>query len=102
MEIELISINSNFSLGFHVSNNLSKASIITWLQRAIGRNPDVRITVAWGTQSELSNDAQLRADLQEVAKTKKQTIQTMPIQNQKHAFANDIYLHAAIIREALV
>ena len=81
---------------------LSKASIITWLQRAIGRNPDVRITVAWGTQSELSNDAQLRADLQEVAKTKKQTIQTMPIQNQKHAFANDIYLHAAIIREALV
>ena len=81
---------------------LSRTSIVRVLQRLLVRNPQVKVAAAWGTASELSDDATFGNDLKSIPGMRKDSLKTMRMKGQKHAFANDIYLHAAIIREALV
>lgn len=81
---------------------LSRTSIVRVLQRLIARNPEVKVAAAWGTASELTDDATFNIDLKNLPGIRKGALKTMRMKGQKHAFANDIYLHAAIIREALV
>ena len=73
---------------------LSRVDIVSLLRRNISAHPAAKFAVAWGTESELGDDARLRSGTKGMI--------TFRLRGAKHAFANDIHLHAAIIRQFLM
>jgi pimeloyl-ACP methyl ester carboxylesterase len=78
---------------------LAHTDFLQLLKNVINQQPRASITVAWGSESELGNDAHLKANLYNLSSSYQ--IHAMRLEGDKHALANDIYLYAAIVHEAL-
>ncbi len=79
---------------------LARIDFINFFEKVLERHPDVSATVAWGSKSELGNDAHLKANLYNLVHSKYE-VHSMRLEGDKHAMANDVHLYAAIIKEAL-
>lgn len=79
---------------------LARADILQYLQKASERHPKARVVVAWGTESELGDTNRLQDGIQQL-EADGFLVEPLPLHGDKHALANDIYLHAAIIHKAL-
>ncbi|MDB5180326.1 MAG: hypothetical protein JWO54_84 [Candidatus Saccharibacteria bacterium] len=79
---------------------LSHIDLIELLKVVIMKQPQAQVTVAWASESELGNDAHLKANFYNMTHSNP-NIHAMRLEGDKHAVANDIYLYAAIVCEAL-
>ncbi len=79
---------------------LARLDFIPLLKKTIAAQPKAPFTVAWGSKSEMGNDAHLRANFHNL-RARKTHLRELRLEGDQHAFANDIHLHAAIITEAL-
>ncbi len=79
---------------------LSRIDLRTEIQKFTAKNPTVPITVAWGSRSELIDDARMAAIVAELQKSGA-PLQAIRLPGLHHALANDVHLHAAIVRQAL-
>ncbi|MGH7217833.1 MAG: hypothetical protein ACREGE_00085 [Candidatus Microsaccharimonas sp.] len=79
---------------------LSRFNLRTELQKFITKNPEVPITVVWGSSSELIDDARMATVIAEL-KAAGAPLQAIRLPGLHHALANDVHLHAVIIRQAL-
>lgn len=84
-----------------IARLLSKADFIDWLTKAMVRHPHVKVTLAWAGKSELGNDAHFKSSTHHLGQAMPGRLRTMRFAEAHHALANDIHLHAAIIREGL-
>ncbi|MGV9002322.1 MAG: hypothetical protein ACOH18_05210 [Candidatus Saccharimonadaceae bacterium] len=88
----------NIAIGFM----MDRLDFIPFLKKVIASHPGLQVTVAWGSKSELGNDALLSTSLQQLAQDNSQRVNSIRLKDDTHAFANDIHLYAAIIRESLL
>ena len=82
---------------------LSRLDFITTLKEILGKFPLLRVAVAWGGKSELGNDAHMKANLHTLNyETAKGRVQQLRLSPDTHAFANDVFLYVAIVKQALL
>lgn len=79
---------------------IAKGRFAEHLERALqpelhARDSGLIVALAWGSQSELADDAIMQTMAAE------QKVNAIRLESQKHALANDLHLHAAIILEGL-
>jgi pimeloyl-ACP methyl ester carboxylesterase len=86
----------NLAIGFI----LARLDLLKLLKDFTVKNPAVPITIAWGSKSELVDDALMQTAVRELKETGA-PVQAIRLPGLHHALANDIHLHAAIIRQAL-
>lgn len=79
---------------------LAKADFAQLFEAVLQRRPSLYATVAWASKSELGNDAHMGVTSHRLSHEYPH-VQAMRLDGDKHSVANDIHLHAAIIREAL-
>lgn len=80
---------------------LSRINVGATLKEFMTKNPKVPVTVAWGSKSELVDDARMSTTTTELQKAGA-PLQAIRLPGLHHALANDVHLHAAIIREGLL
>ncbi len=76
---------------------LRRVDFITMLEKVFRQQPGMLATVAWGSQSELTNDAHMKVSMHRLKYEEKKNIRAIRIETGKHALANDIHLYAAFI-----
>lgn len=81
---------------------LARSSISKQLVATLERNADASVYIAWGSKSELTSHGDFKSELHNALGPKASRLKTITLEGQKHAFANDLYLHAALIRDALI
>lgn len=79
---------------------LSRTDFITQLSRVISIKKLKKAVVVWGSKSELGDDEYMKSQLKTLESQTK-IVTSVRLKNETHAFANDIYLQAALIRTAL-
>ncbi len=85
-----------------IARALSNSGLYSHMFDTLFFNPGSDLTVAWGSESELSNDDRMTKLVNDLKKTSEgHRVSSMRLEGQKHALANDIHLHAAIIKQAL-
>lgn len=80
---------------------LSRLDFIPTLTRLLNTHHNLKTTVAWGSKSELGNDAHMKTSLHQLAHDHKGRVKAVRLKDDEHAMANDIHLYAAIIHESL-
>lgn len=80
---------------------LSRINLHTEIQKFIAKNPTVPVTIAWGSESELIDDIRMAAMVAEL-QAAGTPLQAIRLPGLHHALANDVHLHAVIIRQALM
>lgn len=81
---------------------LARVDFISLLKTVLQRLPKLAVTVAWGTKSELGNDAHLKANLHVLAHEEaKGRVEALRLTGDTHAFANDLALYTAIVHDAV-
>lgn len=80
---------------------LRRVDLIQMLEKVLKRQAGITATVAWGSESELTNDAHLKVSMHRLKYESKQNVLPLRIEAGKHALANDVHLYAAIIKETL-
>ena len=81
---------------------LARVDFIPFLEKILQKKPQLSAHVAWGSKSELGNDAHMKASLHHLAyETAKGRVRSLRLEDDAHAFANDISLYAAIVYDAL-
>lgn len=69
---------------------------------AMARQPDVHMTIGWGTESEITpNDLAAKAAGRLASKFGQDRIRTMELRGMHHAAVDDIDLHAAIMLQGM-
>jgi len=88
----------NLAIGFM----LARADFIPLLERVLQKHPTLKVYVAWGSKSELGNDAHMKASLHNLAHDiAKGRVRSLRLEGDTHAFANDLHVYAAIVHDAL-
>lgn len=88
----------NIAIGFM----LARTDFISLLQQALEKYAHITAFVAWGAKSELGNDAHMKASLHTLAHdTAKGRVHALRLDNDSHAFANDLFLYVAILQKSL-
>lgn len=80
---------------------LSRLDFIATLTKLLNTHRDLKTTVAWGSKSELGNDAHMKASLHQLAHDHNGRVKAVRLKDDEHAMANDIHLYAAIVYESL-
>lgn len=81
---------------------LARIDFISWVTATLSKHPKLRAAVAWGSKSELGNDAHMKASLHNLAyETAKGRVKMLRLQGDAHAFPNDVHLYAAIVLQSL-
>lgn len=75
---------------------LARINIYKRLRNIIEYTPKAKVAVAWATQSELGDDSVTRDFIDSTAP---HAIHAMRVENEAHAFANDVHLYAALVRQ---
>ncbi len=89
----------NIAFGFM----LSRLDFIPTLKETLVKFPLLHVAVAWGGKSELGNDAHMKANLHNLNhETAKGRVKQLRLAPDTHAFANDVLLYVAIIKQALL
>ena len=78
---------------------LSRIAVLKRLKRVMTRQPQMKTMVAWGTASEIGDDAYMQKKLDALSAHGR--IERVCLEGLEHAFANDVHLHAAIIKQFL-
>lgn len=81
---------------------LARTRIAQKIYELLQRTPDTKVYIAWGSESELASGRSVHEMLRETIQPKKGQLELVELEGQKHAYANDLYLHAALINEALM
>ncbi len=82
---------------------LGRLDFISLLKETLAKLSNLKVAVAWGAKSELGNDAHIKANLHVLQHdTAKGRVVSLRLPDDTHAFANDIYLYVAIIKQALL
>jgi len=79
---------------------LARTDLAPLIDEVLKKKPNLELAVAWGSKSELGNDAHMKVTMHRLAH-EYASVRTLRLEGDTHPFANDIHLHAAIIREAL-
>lgn len=89
----------NIAIGFM----LARVDFIPLLTDTLQKHESLTAFVAWGGKSELGNDAHMSASLHNLThETAKGRARSLRLANDTHAFANDVFLQVAIIKQALL
>lgn len=80
---------------------MARFDFITNLKKQLGMHTALKTTVAWGSKSELGNDAHMNTSLQQLSHDNPGRVKALRLKDDEHALANDIHLYAAIVYEAL-
>ncbi len=80
---------------------LKRKDFIGSLEKVFKKHPRIAATVAWGSVGELGNDAHMKVSMHRLKYEAHENIHALRLEGDKHAFANDIHLYAAVIREAV-
>ena len=80
---------------------LARLDFIPTLKALLIQRPKLDVTMAWGTKSELGNDAHIRTSVHQLAIDAPEHIKGLRLKDDEHALANDIHLYAAIVYTAL-
>lgn len=85
-----------------IARGLAKGGFQDRLDTAIEAQPDMKTTLAWGTESELAINSLVSLYGYCLARRLEPgRLVPLPLKGQKHALANDIHLQAAIVLEGL-
>lgn len=84
-----------------IASMLARIDFIKFFEQVLEKQPQLSAVIAWGSKSELGNDAHMTVNLDPEYR-KNPRIKGMRLENDTHAFANDIYLYAALVHEALL
>lgn len=87
----------NIAIGFMIM----RLDFISFVKKLLSGKPNLHISVAWGTESELGNDEHVSSNLQQLAQRYPGRVESLRLEGDRHALANDIHLYAAIIHESL-
>jgi len=80
---------------------MARFDFISNLKKLLNLHPNLKVTVAWGSKSELGNDAHMRTSIHQLAHDYPEHIKALRLKDDEHALANDIHLYAAIIYSAV-
>lgn len=80
---------------------LRRIDFVTLFEKVLEVQPSIAATVAWGSESELGNDAHMKVSMHRLKYESRKNIQALRLVAGKHALANDIHLYAAIIKQAI-
>ena len=80
---------------------MARFDFMTHLKELLAKHKTVKVSVAWGSESELGNDAHMATSLETLGKNYPKQVKRLRLEGDKHAFANDIHLFAAIVYESL-
>lgn len=79
---------------------LARSDFIKVFENVLEKQPKITALIAWASKSEIGNDAHMKVSMHRLSgKTPK--IKSMRLEGDRHSFANDIHLYAAIIHEAI-
>ncbi len=85
-----------------ISKGIASGKFEQNLTSVIRRYPETNSTLIWGTESELSINGIMKALSSRLDKTfGDQRFQSMPIEGGHHAMGDDIFLHTALVHQAL-
>ena len=87
----------NIAIGFM----LARTDFISILQKVLQKHSAISVAVAWGSQSELGDDNYMKRALSSCG-NQQGLVKQIRLSGDKHALANDVHLHAAIVHEALL
>lgn len=87
----------NIAIGFM----MARFDMMPFLEKLLEKQPKLKVIVAWGGKSELGNNAHLSTRLHRLKYEIKADVHPMRLEDDAHAFANDVCLYAAIIAESL-
>lgn len=79
---------------------LARLDFIGLVKKVLSSNANIAVAVSWSVKSELGNNAHLSTVLDKLKHDTGRVVM-YPLEDDYHALANDIYLHAALIRESL-
>lgn len=81
---------------------LARTDFIPLLKKVLTKHSHISAYVAWGSKSELGNDAHMKASLHSFThETAKGRVRSLRLDGDTHAFANDIHLYVAIVHDSL-
>lgn len=102
----------NYLAGLVSSTNRTIAGVLastdfrTWADQVLAGGlwgPGVgKLTLAWGSESELADDETMQKMLYGLKRAHGESVNGMRLVGQKHAMANDVHLHAALVKESLL
>lgn len=85
-----------------IASFLAHSQLSARIKKVFKTQQQAALVLAWGSSSELVGDRQLGDLVKHLSHTQPDTtIVAMRLADQRHAMANDIHLHAALVREAL-
>lgn len=87
----------NIAIGFV----MARLDFIPVLEKALARHTAMSVSVAWGTNSELGNDAHMKTTLHQLSHDLPGRVHALRLKDDEHALANDIHLYGAIVYESL-
>jgi hypothetical protein len=87
----------NIAIGFM----LARTDFVSVLHKVLQKHPEISATVAWGSESELGDDENMKSALKDCS-NQQGPVKQIRLSGDKHALANDVHLHAAIVHEALL
>ncbi len=88
----------NIAIGFM----LARVDFVPLLTRTLQKHTDMTASVAWAGKSELGNDAHMATSLDMLNRdAAKGRVKALRLKDDTHAFANDVFLQVAIIKQAL-
>ncbi len=89
---------SNIAIG----SGIAKGRFENFAVRAALSNPELALDVIWGTESELSTDTAMRESAVFInGMVPDAKVRFTPIEGQYHAMGDDVFLHAALVHDAL-
>lgn len=80
---------------------LSRVNALKLANQVLSVHNKASLVMAWGTASELVDDNRMRRALTRMNDLFAGRVKAVRLPGQKHGFANDVHLHAAIIYEAI-
>lgn len=81
---------------------VARSRVLAILQYVRRTHPTAKMAIAWGTASELGDDRYMRDSLEKINATlDAKPVVPIRLPDLEHAFANDVHIYAAIVRQFL-
>lgn len=89
------------SINLSIGSLISRMNALKLAQQLLRRKPNLQLTMAWGSKSELVDDVRMVQAIDQINVAFPGRVKGIQLYEHKHGLANDVHLHAAIIHEAL-
>ena len=84
-----------------IAHALAKDGFETRVRMALKNQPELKVSIAWGSASELAHHGQMTKLTQRVSNDFAGRVQTLVVEHQRHAMGSDLFLHDAIVLQCL-